>query len=152
MSPNLTLRFIPRLENPLGLVLVVGFEARLGARDFVFEVEDAPAEADQTVCLLHRFAHGCECEAAGTDAVSGQWTSVDRAEPNSARAVEQVKNPVKIKLSSISESLAINDYDLEARVGIGPFRRGFRDKITRFDRLLKHDLVLTDNYSVTAIC
>jgi hypothetical protein len=41
---------------------------------------------------------------------------------------------------------------MEARVGIGPFRRGFREKITRFAELLKHYLVLTDQDSITAVC
>ena len=64
----------------MGLVFVVGFETRLRAGDFVFEVEHAPGAADQSVLLLHCFAHGCECEAVGTDAISEQWASVDRAE------------------------------------------------------------------------
>ena len=61
-------------------MLVARFETRLRSRDFIFEVEDAPGAANQTELLLHCFAHGCECEAVGTSAISGQWTSVGRAE------------------------------------------------------------------------
>ena len=52
----------------------------------------------------------------------------------------------------ICNSLSKIYLEMEARVGIGPFRRDFRVKITRFDRLLKHYLVLTDHYSVTTVC
>ena len=41
---------------------------------------------------------------------------------------------------------------LEAEVGIGPFRRDFRDKTSQFVELLKHYLVLTDHDSITTVC
>jgi hypothetical protein len=50
---RLTLRFVVRLEDALRLCLVAGFEARLLAGDFVFEVENTSGTPDQTECLFH---------------------------------------------------------------------------------------------------
>jgi hypothetical protein len=63
----------------LRFLFVTRLETGLSSSDFAFEVEDAPGAADQTVLLLHRFVHGYEYEAVGTDSISEQWTSVDRA-------------------------------------------------------------------------
>ena len=45
----LDLRLIARLQDALRLQLVTGFEAGLLARDFVFQIKDAPATPDQPV-------------------------------------------------------------------------------------------------------
>jgi hypothetical protein len=76
---RLALGLIVGLEKPLGFLPVARFEAGLLAGGFVLEVVNAPRTLDQSELLLHRFAHGCECEAVGAVAVSEQWTSVGRA-------------------------------------------------------------------------
>lgn len=95
---RLTLRFIPRLEQPLRLVFVVSLETRLRAGKIVLEVENAPGPTHQTILLLHRFSHGCECEAAGPFAVSEQWASIIRAETEFCAGCETARprpNPCK---------------------------------------------------------
>ena len=59
--------------------VVARLEARLNARDFVFEVEDASGTPDQTECLFHRFTHGFECVRNGIRRVSELWTGYSRA-------------------------------------------------------------------------
>jgi hypothetical protein len=60
---RLRVRFIPGVEDPLGLASVSRLEADLNSVDFVFEVEHAPGAADQTVSLLHRFTHGLRVQS-----------------------------------------------------------------------------------------
>ena len=76
---RLRLRLVVSLEQTLRLGPVSGFETRLLAGDFVFEIENTPGALDQTELLLHCFTHGFECEAVGPFAVSEQWASVDGA-------------------------------------------------------------------------
>jgi hypothetical protein len=67
------------LENALGFVFIVGFEAGLLAANFVFEVEHTPGTTDQTECLFHCFTHGYECVRFGIPRVSEQWTGYSRS-------------------------------------------------------------------------
>jgi len=76
---RLALRFVVRLEDALCLCLVVRFEARLLAADFVLQVEYTPGTPDQTECLFHCFTHGYECVRLGVPRVSEQWTGYGRA-------------------------------------------------------------------------
>lgn len=52
------LGIIPGGQDALRDLGVAGFETRLFARDFVFEVEHAPGAADQTAGWFHGFTHG----------------------------------------------------------------------------------------------
>jgi hypothetical protein len=70
---GLALAFVVGVEEVLGLGPVAGLETGLVASGFVFEVVNAPRAFNQTERLLHRFTHGCECEAVGTFSIREQW-------------------------------------------------------------------------------
>jgi len=72
---GLTFGVVVGLEEALGLGAVAGFEGGLLAGDFVFEVENTPGALDQSELWLHRFTHGCECEAVGTFPIREQWAN-----------------------------------------------------------------------------
>jgi len=55
-----------------GLLFIAGLEGGLFASDFVFEVVNSPGTLNQTELLLHRFTHGCECEAVGIVSIREQ--------------------------------------------------------------------------------
>ncbi len=64
---RLVLGVVMGLEEPLRFVRVACFEAGLVSSGFVLEVINAPGALDQSELLLHRFVHGYECEAVGTE-------------------------------------------------------------------------------------
>jgi hypothetical protein len=92
---RLAFRLVPCLEKPLGLVLVVSLEICLGAGDFVFEVEDAQGRRTRPYrCfIVSHMVTSVKRSALSQLASSGRALTVQRQ--NSARAVKQVKNPVK---------------------------------------------------------
>ena len=60
--------------------------------------------------------------------------------PEQWRVGGVVSHYISHEIVSSCDALPHSWMSLQARVGIGPFRRGFRDKTTQFAELLKHYL------------